>query len=111
MDEAEYCGRVGIMRDGKLLAMDTPAALKVEVIQGDIWEVHADPIQAALSAPMTCPGVLRVGLSSDHVRMITQRGMNENELRAELGLSGLMINEIRRGEPSLEDVFLSLAKV
>jgi ABC-2 type transport system ATP-binding protein len=111
MDEAEYCGRVGIMRDGKLLAMDTPAALKVEVIQGDIWEVHADPIQAALNAPMTCPGVLRVGLSSDHVRMITRRGMNENELRAELGLSGLMINEIRRGEPSLEDVFLSLAKV
>ena len=25
MDEAEYCGRVGIMRDGKLLAIDTPA--------------------------------------------------------------------------------------
>ncbi|MEW6404008.1 MAG: ABC transporter ATP-binding protein, partial [Chloroflexota bacterium] len=28
MDEAEYCERVGIMRDGKLLAMDTPTNLK-----------------------------------------------------------------------------------
>ena len=28
MDEAEYCGRVGIMRDGKLLAIDSPSALK-----------------------------------------------------------------------------------
>jgi ABC-2 type transport system ATP-binding protein len=111
MDEAEYCGRVGIMRDGKLLAMDTPAALKVNVIQGDIWEVQADPIPAALNAPMSCPGIFRVGLSSDHVRMITRRGMNENELRAELGISGLVISEMRRGEPSLEDVFLSLAKV
>ena len=28
MDEAEYCEHVGIMRDGKLLAIDTPEALK-----------------------------------------------------------------------------------
>src|SRR5512136_2028708 len=28
MDEAEYCERLGLMRDGKLLALDTPIALK-----------------------------------------------------------------------------------
>ena len=28
MDEAEYCGRVGLMVDGALVALDTPAALK-----------------------------------------------------------------------------------
>ncbi len=28
MDEAEYCNRVGIMRRGRLLALDTPSALK-----------------------------------------------------------------------------------
>src|SRR5512143_3912425 len=28
MDEAEYCGRVAIMRAGKLLALDSPSALK-----------------------------------------------------------------------------------
>ena len=28
MDEAEYCGRVGIMVDGKLEALDTPAQMK-----------------------------------------------------------------------------------
>lgn len=30
MDEAEYCDRVSIMVDGKIAAMDTPAALKKE---------------------------------------------------------------------------------
>jgi ABC-type multidrug transport system ATPase subunit len=50
MDEAEYCGRVGIMRDGKLLAMDTPAALKSQAVPGDVWEVRAEPLQAALNA-------------------------------------------------------------
>jgi ABC-2 type transport system ATP-binding protein len=28
MDEAEYCDRVSIMVDGRIAALDTPAALK-----------------------------------------------------------------------------------
>src|SRR5512139_2112994 len=47
MDEAEYCERVGIMRDGKLLAMDTPRALKARVIPGTVWEVSATPLEKA----------------------------------------------------------------
>ena len=110
MDEAEYCGRVGIMRDGKLLALDTPAALKAEVVPGNVWEVHAEPLQVALNACGTCAGVLRGGLAGDHLRMITERGMKEKELRASLKSAGLTVNSVGRGEPTLEDVFLSLAK-
>jgi ABC-2 type transport system ATP-binding protein len=110
MDEAEYCGRVGIMRDGKLLAMDTPAALKSQSVLGDVWEVRAEPLQAALNAHETCPGVLRVGLAGDALRMITERGMLEKELQAGLKSAGLTVNSVERGEPTLEDVFLSLAK-
>ncbi|MFH1524695.1 MAG: ABC transporter ATP-binding protein [Chloroflexota bacterium] len=110
MDEAEYCGRVGIMRDGKLLAMDTPAALKSQSVPGDIWEVHAESLQAALNAHEMCPGVLRVGLAGEALRMITTRGMKEKELRAGLKSAGLTVKSIGSGEPTLEDVFLSLAK-
>jgi ABC-2 type transport system ATP-binding protein len=28
MDEAEYCDRISIMNDGKIVALDTPAELK-----------------------------------------------------------------------------------
>jgi ABC-2 type transport system ATP-binding protein len=110
MDEAEYCGRVGIMRDGKLLAMDTPAALKSRAIPGDVWEVRAEPLQAALNAHETCPGVLRVGLAGEALRMITERGMKGEDLQAGLKSAGLTVNSIEPGEPTLEDVFLSLAK-
>ena len=110
MDEAEYCGRVGMMRDGKLLAIDTPANLKVKVVPGDIWEVHADPLQEALNAHATCAGVLRVGLAGEALRMITERGMPEKSLRRELKSAGLAVGEISRGEPTLEDVFLTLAR-
>ena len=110
MDEAEYCGRVGIMRDGKLLALDTPRALKAQAVPGDVWEVHAEPLQIALNAPETCAGVLRVGLAGDHLRMITRRGMKEEDLRLELASAGLTGITLEAGEPTLEDVFLSLAR-
>ena len=58
MDEAEYCNRVGIMRDGKLLAMDTPLALKEHFVPGDVYEIYADPLLEGLSsiaaAPWSC---------------------------------------------------------
>ncbi len=110
MDEAEYCGRVGMMRDGKLLALDTPAALKMEVVPGDVWEVHAEPLQTALNASETCTGVVRVGLAGDHLRMITMRGMKEKDLRLQLKSAGMTVVALESGEPTLEDVFLSLAK-
>src|SRR5512139_1764415 len=50
MDEAEYCGRVGIMRDGQLLAMDTPSALKRTALPGLAWDVFARPLLPALAA-------------------------------------------------------------
>jgi ABC-2 type transport system ATP-binding protein len=110
MDEAEYCGRVGMMRDGKLLALDTPASLKIQVVPDDVWEVHAEPLQIALNACETCTGVLRVGLAGDHLRMISERGMKETDLRLGLKSAGLTVVALERGEPTLEDVFLSLAK-
>ena len=39
MDEAEYCHRVSIMRDGKLIALDTPGALKRQFAQPTMQEV------------------------------------------------------------------------
>ncbi len=110
MDEAEYCGRVGMMREGRLLALDTPAVLKKQAVPGDVWEVSAGPLQVALNAHATCVGVLRVGLAGDHLRMITERGLSEDELRLGLKSAGLRVERLERGEPTLEDVFLSLAK-
>jgi hypothetical protein len=99
-----------MMRDGKLLALDTPAALKMQVVPGDVWEVHAEPLQTALNASETCTGVLRVGLAGDHLRMITGRGMKEKDLRLQLKSAGLTVLALESGEPTLEDVFLTLAK-
>jgi ABC-2 type transport system ATP-binding protein len=110
MDEAEYCERVGIMRAGKLLAMDTPSNLKRDIIPGDVWEVYAEPLQAGLTALPELEGVLRVSLAGDHLRTITKRGKKKEELLDILEKKDVNVKEILSGEPTLEDVFISLAR-
>ncbi len=39
MDEAEYCDRVSIMNDGKIVALDTPTELKRQYNASSIEEV------------------------------------------------------------------------
>ncbi len=110
MDEAEYCERVGIMREGRLLAMDAPADLKRDVVPGAVWEVYAQPLELALAALRPTAGVLRVGLAGDHIRTITERTLEEASLREALQSAELAVSSIVPGEPTLEDVFLSVAR-
>jgi ABC-2 type transport system ATP-binding protein len=109
MDEAEYCNRVGIMSYGKLLAMDTPAALKKNYLPGIAWDVWAEPLLPALSALEGQPGVLRTGLASAHIRVITREDVKKRDLAEMLDTSGISEVEIAKAEPSMEDVFLALA--
>jgi len=109
MDEAEYCERVGVMRDGKLLAIDTPTNLKKKIITGDVWEVYAQPLERGLEILSAMEGVERVGLAGDHLRTISSQ-VNEDAMQSLLSRAGVSVEKIERGEPTLEDVFLSLAR-
>jgi ABC-2 type transport system ATP-binding protein len=110
MDEAEYCERVGVMRDGKLLAMDTPSKLKETIIPGDVWEVYAEPLQSGLDVLPNVEGVLRVSLAGDYLRVIAESGLKSNSLKQALDGQGIQVSRIVAGEPTLEDVFISLAR-
>jgi ABC-2 type transport system ATP-binding protein len=110
MDEAEYCGRIGIMRDGKLLAMDTPTELKKSVLPGPVWEVFTEPLAESLSLLASVDGVLRAGLAGDHLRTITDRKLTADGLKQALKTQGVSEVNVLPGEPTLEDVFLTLAK-
>ncbi len=110
MDEAEYCGRVGIMRDGKLLAMDTPLALKEKFVLGDVWEVYTGGLLEGLNALSTAKGVLRFSLAGDHLRVIVEHNLGEGDLKEMFAQACVKITSIQKGEPTLEDVFLNLAK-
>jgi len=109
MDEAEYCERVGVMRDGKLLAMDTPTNLKKSIITGDVWEVYAQPLERGLEILSEMEGVERVGLAGDHLRVISSQ-VRKEAMEKLLNSEKIQVEKIERGEPTLEDVFLALAR-
>ncbi|NJD58289.1 MAG: ABC transporter ATP-binding protein [Anaerolineales bacterium] len=111
MDEAEYCGRVGIMRDGQLLAMDSPSALKRSALPGIAWDVFATPLLPALDALEHCPCVLRAGLTADHLRAITAHDIDATILQRTLSEAGIQVERLEPVEPTLEDVFLALADI
>ncbi|MFZ5808160.1 MAG: ABC transporter ATP-binding protein [Chloroflexota bacterium] len=109
MDEAEYCGRVGIMRDGKLLALDTPSALKTSALPGVAYDLFAEPLLPALSYLENSPRVLRAGLVGDHLRAILPKDTQTELFIEELRQAGISSVSLEAVEPTLEDVFLSLA--
>jgi ABC-2 type transport system ATP-binding protein len=109
LDEAEYCQRVGIMRAGKLLAFDTPTKLKDDALEGKAWEVQVPDLLQGLSNIEGQPNVQRVGLAGNSLRVITSKGLSREKLDAQLTAIGLRKLVIEPVEPSLEDVFLSLA--
>jgi ABC-2 type transport system ATP-binding protein len=108
MDEAEYCGRVGIMSAGRLLALDSPGALKRDALPGCAWDIFGAPLLPVLAALTACPLVSRAGLAGDHLRAITPVGTAAADLLDSVRRSGLDLEIIEPAEPTLEDVFLSL---
>jgi len=108
MDEAEYCGRVGIMSHGRLLALDSASALKSQALPGLSWDVFAEPLLPSLRVLEELPGVIHAGLAGDHLRAVTRPGVKRSNLKRVLKSSGARGVRIARVEPTLEDVFLAL---
>jgi ABC-2 type transport system ATP-binding protein len=110
MDEAEHCGRLGIMNAGRLLALDAPTALKEHEVQGAAWDIRAAPLIAALDLLAALPGVKYAGLLGDHLHAISAPGAHTAAtLRAALAGAGLADPAVEPAEVTLEDVFTELA--
>jgi ABC-2 type transport system ATP-binding protein len=107
MDEAEYCSQLGIMRTGKLLALDSPDRLK-RSLPGRVWDVFAEPLLAALGELENMDGVLRAGLASDHLRLLAPSQIGADQIQARLAAAGLATRSVQPGAPSIEDVFMFL---
>lgn len=109
MDEAEYCGRVGIMHHGCLMAIGAPSQLKQEALPGKAWDVFAEPLLEALEALQGLEQVERAVLASDHLRAITSGSVRAGDIKDALERGGIQSARVKAVEPTLEDVFLALA--
>ncbi len=108
LDEAERCGRIGLMHKGRLLAMGTPADVK-RLMKETILEVRATVPRRAAAVLKDAMGSEAVSLFGDKVHVATDVPGKDTETVAELlKKEGIEVRDIRPVEPALEDVFVSV---
>lgn len=110
MDEAEYCHRIGLMVDGRLVALDTPRELKRTHVPGVVLSLGGDDVEAGRRAASEVGGVLDAAPfgTALHVRVDPAR-VTPERLGAALEARGLRF-AIQEIEPTLEDVFLAVVE-
>ena len=112
MEEADQlCDRVAIMDHGRLLALDTPAALKQSIDADTVVTVRTadDPQKLADLLSRDVAGVTRSRLVDGGVELHMHgddRLIPRIVLSAERG--GFDLNDVSVSEPSLETVFINL---
>jgi ABC-2 type transport system ATP-binding protein len=108
LDEAEYCRRIGLMVDGRLVALDTPAELKRTWVPGRLLVARGRGLAAAAGRLRALPGVRDVTAfgAGLHVR-VEPGGPSPSDVAAALGAAGASAVVVEAAEPSLEDVFLA----
>lgn len=107
MDEAEQCGRVALMRSGELIALDSPAELKSKTFPDPIFEItppENPPVgwKEDVKAKAAAGNVETFGLR--YHAEVRSAGAFEKYFGSKQGF------EIKRIQPSLEDVFIRLVE-
>ncbi len=111
MEEADYlCDRVAIMDNGKIIALDSPAALKRSVGKLEVIEVKTDQVPDSLLTRLRkLRDMEEVARTSKGLRMLTPDadavlGQVVNLITS----GGVGIDSLKITHPTLEDVFIKL---
>ena len=107
MDEAERCGRVGYLYLSKLLTLGTPSELKqmpsVTPPGTKRLEITTLDTAATLERFRTLPFVLEATIFGQTIHALVLENIGHDDL-------GLPEEQVRATTPTLEDVFVTLAK-
>ena len=107
LDEAERCDRIGLMNKGRLIRVDTPAALR-QSWAPYCFAVATEDKRGARQRLQTMPGVLASEPAGAdlHLYLDPERA-NPEHIQSELAGGGFTLVELRAIDPSLEDVFIA----
>ena len=109
LDEAERCGRVALLHEGQLLAVDSPGALRT-TLKGDVMEVISDDRDRTVAVLERLPGIVEVQLFGERAHARVAHGsqyVDAPALESALRESGIVPESVRRVPTSLEDVFIA----
>ena len=112
MDEASRCHRVGFMKDGKIIAEDTPSNLRAR-LNNRVLELRGSPIGLLRHVAHKDPDVEDVQAFGDrlHIRVGERKAQDVlGRLPSQIENEGGHVDELRSVPPVLEDVFIALSE-
>lgn len=109
LDEAERCGRVGLLNEGKLIVVDTPKNIKGS-LGAPMVEITTHAARAGERLVRAEPGVVRVTAYGDRLHVALESLEVLPEMLAAMERNGLPVDGAREITPSLEDMFISLVE-
>ncbi len=112
MDEASRCHRVGFMKDGKLIAEDTPSNLRAR-LNGRILELRGAPLHVLRHVAHQDADVEDVQAFGDRLHIRVGEGKAQvvlSRLKSRIRSAGGHVDELRSVPPVLEDVFIALSE-
>ncbi|MBU2550069.1 MAG: ABC transporter ATP-binding protein [Proteobacteria bacterium] len=108
MEEAEYCHRIALIDQGRLIALGSPEELKTR-LSGHIYEVDVSDVLAAVEALTGAPEVLEAAVFGRTMHVRLNEGLRDEEyLKSALTAAGQEPRLVQRIDPTLEDVFVAL---
>jgi ABC-2 type transport system ATP-binding protein len=107
MDEAERCQKVAFLDQGRLIAYDAPLQLK-QKMKGVLFELVTDKSREAKSFLEKDRESLGVSLFGERVHFTLKDEKILEDLKARLKSEGIGISSLKKIEPSMEDIFISL---
>ena len=117
LDEAEYCDRLALINQGKIIALGTPAELKSGHMPEDVWELETEHLIEALgflkekAGPVCEPPLRGVAVFGNTLHVVASKGVDlASSLPSLLAGKGIPVRRLEQIEPSLEDVFVSLVE-
>jgi len=109
MDEAEYCGRLALIYQGRVIASGTPSDLKLRALSQGVLEVECDPLVPALDLLKKQLWVSESAVFGDSLHVIGKETVDlEREVNTVFQKHGILLRRMEWIRPSLEDVFVSL---
>jgi ABC-2 type transport system ATP-binding protein len=108
MDEAERCNWVGLMYQGKLVAHDSPEAVK-KMVPGRLLEFTPSNFVPAWRLMPDQDGVLEVQTYGAMLHVFVDDPDNRrSEIERALAAQGITCAGMREIEPRMEEAFISL---
>jgi ABC-2 type transport system ATP-binding protein len=109
MDEAEYCNRLVLIFQGRIVASGSPTDLKQRAMTGDLLAVECDRLGLALDLLRHAPEVIDAAVFGNALHVVVPDARASTpRLQTYLSQHGITVASMKSIRPSLEDVFVSL---